>query len=194
VKSNKLDCSLATQKKLAQSLKELMSNESFEKISINDITSNCNLHRQTFYYHFVDKYELLDWVIYNELIEPFVENFNFDNMYDKFNTLFTTMLNDKKFYQNALKINPQDLSRYVSKVASEELTVAIKSIDKVSGINTVEENDVIFAEFFGYGISGFISVWAENGMKESPAIMTKRIEDIVSVCKRIAAERYLGKI
>jgi hypothetical protein len=104
------------------------------------------------------------------------------------------MLNDKKFYQNALKINPHDLSRYVSKVASEQLSGAIKHINESTGITSVEENEIIFAEFFGYGISGFISVWAENGMKESPSIMTKRIEDIVTVCKRLAAERYLGKI
>jgi probable dihydroxyacetone kinase regulator len=193
-KNNKLECSALTQKKLALSLKDLMNTETFEKISVNDITKNCGLHRQTFYYHFVDKYELLDWIVYNELIEPLVDDFNFDNMYIKLNNMFTTMLNDKKFYQNALKINPHDLSRYVSKVASEQLSGAIKHINESTGITSVEKNEVIFAEFFGYGISGFISVWAENGMKESPSTMTKRIEDIVTVCKRLAAERYLGKI
>ena len=73
-KNNKLGCSYSTQLKLAKSLKELMANQPFEKLSVSDITNNCSLHRQTFYYHFEDKYELLDWIVYKELIEPLVDD------------------------------------------------------------------------------------------------------------------------
>ena len=62
-KNNKLGCSYSTQLKLAKSLKELMAHQPFEKLSVSDITNNCSLHRQTFYYHFEDKYELLDSLI-----------------------------------------------------------------------------------------------------------------------------------
>ena len=46
-KNNKLGCSYSTQLKLAKSLKDLMSNQPFEKLSVSDITNNCDLHRQT---------------------------------------------------------------------------------------------------------------------------------------------------
>ena len=62
-KNNKLGCSYSTQLKLAKSLKELMANQPFEKLSVSDITNNCSLHRQTFYYHFADTYALMDWTL-----------------------------------------------------------------------------------------------------------------------------------
>lgn len=51
--------SLITKKAIAQALKNLCRDKAFDKISIADITTACGLNRQTFYYHFQDKYELL---------------------------------------------------------------------------------------------------------------------------------------
>ena len=45
-----------TKHAIAAALKELCREKSFDKISIADITSTCGLNRQTFYYHFEDKY------------------------------------------------------------------------------------------------------------------------------------------
>lgn len=121
-----LSCSEKTKVKMAHALKELMQTNTFEKITVSDITNTCKIHRQTFYYHFQDRYELLDWLIHNELIVPFIDNFNLDNMYDRLYNMFDAMLKDKKFYQNALKINSDDLTRYISRVASEQFTEVIK--------------------------------------------------------------------
>lgn len=52
--------SLITKKAIASGIKELTQKKSFNKISIRDITDQCGLNRQTFYYHFQDKYELIN--------------------------------------------------------------------------------------------------------------------------------------
>lgn len=187
-KNNKLGCSLATQQKLAQSLKELMSKQPFEKLSVSDITNNCSLHRQTFYYHFEDKYELLDWIVYKELVEPLVDGFSFDNMYDKFLSVFTTMYNEKKFYQNALKIDVNDISCYISRLAYEQFMVVIKCVEKKTGVTSDRNDNVLVAEFLGYGLVGVVFGWAQRGMKDSPEVITKRLERIVNNLKRIAVE------
>ena len=135
-KNNKLGCSYSTQLKLAKSLKELMANQPFEKLSVSDITNNCSLHRQTFYYHFEDKYELLDWIVYKELMEPLIDGFSFDNMYEHFMRLFTTMVDEKKFYLNAFKIDVNDLSRYINRLAYEQFMVVIDCLEKNSGIKS----------------------------------------------------------
>ena len=167
-KNNKLGCSYSTQLKLANSLKELMSTQSLEKLSVSDITNHCSLHRQTFYYHFDDKYELLDWIVYKELIEPLVDGFTFDNMYDRFIMLFTTMVEEKKFYLNAL--------------------IVIDCIEKNTGVKSDHEENVMFAEFLGYGFVGLVFGWAQRGMKDSPEVMTKRLERIINNLKHIALE------
>ena len=50
-----------TKKDLAQALLLLMEHASLEKITINDIVTKCGVSRQTFYRHFKDKYDLVNW-------------------------------------------------------------------------------------------------------------------------------------
>ena len=58
-----------TNEMLADSLKALMLNEKpFDKIKIKDITDRAGIIRPTFYNHFQDKYELLEWIFYNDII------------------------------------------------------------------------------------------------------------------------------
>lgn len=56
---------------LANSLKNLMLNKPFDKIRVADIVGNCGVTRTTFYYHFKDKYDLMNWIYYTETV-PFM--------------------------------------------------------------------------------------------------------------------------
>jgi probable dihydroxyacetone kinase regulator len=179
-------CAIKTKKKLAGALKELMKTTTFDKITVSDITEKCDVHRQTFYYHFQDRYELLDWIFKNEIIDPFITDFSFENMYDKFNNLFETMLSSKKFYQNALKTNGDDLTRYISRIASEQFKNIIAIISKeAKKYNAIKDDNMLLGEFFGYGITGVVINWAIKGMKETPKQMTDRIENLVENFKRL---------
>lgn len=189
-KNNKLGCSYATQQKLAASLKELMESQPFEKLSVSDITTNCSLHRQTFYYHFDDKYELLDWIVYEEIIEPFIDDFKMESIYDKLFNMFSTMNSEKKFYQNSLKINTEELSRYISRITYDYIAPLVKNIKSANSIKSSdEENTAIISEFLSYGITGVIICWVQRGMKDSPEIMTKRIENIIGNIRNLAADK-----
>ena len=48
---------------LAESFKELALKQPIEKITIKEITDKAGVIRPTFYNHFQDKYELLEWII-----------------------------------------------------------------------------------------------------------------------------------
>lgn len=48
---------------LKNALFELMAKKSFEEIKVNDICNLAMVHRTTFYSHFSDKYELLEYCI-----------------------------------------------------------------------------------------------------------------------------------
>ena len=47
---------------LAASMKKLMSKNPFSKISVGDICEDCGMNRKSFYYHFRDKYDLVNWI------------------------------------------------------------------------------------------------------------------------------------
>lgn len=186
----KLNCSYDTEADMANALKELMKAKSFEKISISDITNYCGMHRQTFYYHFVDKYELLEWIVHNELILPLVNDFSLDNLYDKFMVMFDTMRAEKNFYQSALKININELFNYISNLATRQFSLLLNEIERTNNIKSHNENEIkMMSEFFGFGISGVILEWVHHGMKETPQEMVIRIKNIINAIKNLAASR-----
>ena len=84
-----------TKHAIAAALKELCREKSFDKISIADITSTCGLNRQTFYYHFEDKYELLNWIYYTEGFARLVDGITLENWDSHIAVLFETMRADK---------------------------------------------------------------------------------------------------
>lgn len=176
---NNLSCSEITKQKMANGLKELMKTIPFNKITVSDITEQCQIHRQTFYYHFQDKYELLNWLINNELIKTLTSDFCYENMYEKFYDSFNVMYQNKKFYQNAFKINTSILFDYVSKISIDVLDKVIKSIAEKHGIITKAENIDTIAEFFGFGFSGVMMSWANRGMTETPEEMTQKIREFI---------------
>ena len=57
-----------TKKALASALKELMEEVSFRKISVADICGKCDMNRKSFYYHFRDKYDLVNWIFDTEAL------------------------------------------------------------------------------------------------------------------------------
>ena len=58
--------SAITKRALEASLKKLLLKKPLDKITISDITDDCGVNRMTFYYHFKDIYDLVDWVMQND--------------------------------------------------------------------------------------------------------------------------------
>ena len=56
-----------TKKALEVSLKKLLKEKPFDKITIADLTGDCGISRMTFYYHFTDMHHLLSWIILDEI-------------------------------------------------------------------------------------------------------------------------------
>lgn len=186
---DQLSCSEITKRKIAAALKELMQTTPFEKITVSDISNKCEMHRQTFYYHFQDKYELLDWLLYNEIISKLVDNFSYETMQENFLTIFNTMYNDKKFYQNAVKINMGDVYAYLSKIATSQFGKIIDNVVKENNLSTISSDHSGVAEFFGFGLGGVIISWIAKGMKETPQEMADKVKSFNEQIKIIVSKK-----
>lgn len=57
---------IRTKRKLADALGELLEAGPLERIRVHNLTDRCELHRQTFYYHFADVYALFAWSVREE--------------------------------------------------------------------------------------------------------------------------------
>ncbi len=67
-----------TKRALEDSLKGLLSQKPLNKITVSDIIEDCGISRPTFYYHFKDIYDLVDWVCLEDGTEenPGVQTWN----------------------------------------------------------------------------------------------------------------------
>ncbi len=52
----------ATKRKIADCVKQLMKKKEIRKITIQDIMDATNMSRQSFYYHFKDIYDVIEWI------------------------------------------------------------------------------------------------------------------------------------
>lgn len=96
-----------TKMALANSLKALMQEKSFHKISINDICNGCNMNRKSFYYHFKDKYDLLNWIFDTEFREFAIRSSCLET-WDLMLSLCYYLYENRKFYRKALAIDGQN--------------------------------------------------------------------------------------
>ena len=185
--------SLLTEKALAASLKKLLEKKTLDKITVKDITDDCGVNRQTFYYHFQDKYELLDWIYYNEAISVMTEGLTFENWSSRIYRMLTQMKKEDYFYINAFKASGQkEFEAYLFSVAKELFKEIIANL---SGEKEVKLEDMDFiASFFSYGTVGIIVAWAQEGMRESPEFLKERFENLVLDSKNLAVKRFLSAL
>lgn len=162
-----------TKQAIAQSFKELMKRKAFDKISISDITENCHLNRQTFYYHFQDKYELMNWVYYNEIFVPLVENLNETNFEFKFKQMFSKMLEEKDVYKNALSMSAEyGFKQYLFSILKKLVYIFMEN---------KKSKDI---EFYTFGLTGVIINWVDSGMKETPEELSLWMSELLLEFKR----------
>ena len=60
---------MKTQRALTIALKDMMSHQPLDTISVLELSKKCGVSRKTFYYHFEDIYALLRWTFENETID-----------------------------------------------------------------------------------------------------------------------------
>ena len=100
-----------TKRALAAALRELMEEVPFDKIQVAHICERCEMNRKSFYYHFKDKYDLLNWIFDTEII-AFVQRFSdaeqFDQRVEEIREVCNYFYENRSFYRKALKVEGQN--------------------------------------------------------------------------------------
>ena len=100
-----------TKKALAESLKEIMKTVPFDKITVAQICDGCDMNRKSFYYHFKDKYDLVNWIFDTEFIKVASERSSketYEERMESIENICEYFYNNREFYQKALLIKGQN--------------------------------------------------------------------------------------
>ena len=152
---------------------ELMSEKSFDDITIQDIADRADVNRGTIYLHYTDKYDLLDKMIeehmdnLRELCQSASEmtfeegNYVWYEYFERNYLFFSTML--------ASKGAPSFRSRFLDLVVEETKA----EVDTTEGKNQGLSEDVIL-QFFGSAVVGAVEWWFKNGMPLPARVMAEQ--------------------
>ena len=171
--------SLTTKKAISYALKDLLKTNPFNKITINDIAKHCDINRQTFYYHFLDKEDLVEWICKEEMGN--IVHFQDSNKtwQEKFLSVFELMLKERIFIINiyhsvSLEILRENLYRLVYPIIYEEIA-------KISEQDQIAEQEKIFiTDFYKYAFVAIVLEWVKNDMQEDPKELVDKVSNLVT--------------
>ncbi len=167
-----------TKKALATSLKKLLSKKELSKITISNITNDCGVNRQTFYYHFKDVYDLLEWIYLNEVIQSMDGKDTYDTWQQGFLSIFEYILDNKEFVKNTYNsISREFFLKFIYNQTKGLLMNIIE--EKSKKLNVKEEDKEFIANFYKYGFVGIVQDWIESGMKENPNNIIDKLNSII---------------
>lgn len=182
-KSGKISVSAKrTYSGLIDSLKNLLAEKPFEKITTMDICKDANVPRATFYNHFNDKYDLLEytWKCVAKQIKLNVSPICDDRTYTY--KLIYELLNfleeNKSLVKKSIVINNENVHCIQLKYIIKEIISDIVTADALSGkVYNVDLN--LICEFYANAIVYTIMDWIEGGMKTKKEVLANSIAELI---------------
>lgn len=145
--------SSTTKRALAAAMRDLMRTTPFAKISVGDICNVCQMNRKSFYYHFKDKYDLVNWIFDTEFLAV-VQGQEYMNTWSFAEAICDYLYDSRDFYRKALRIEGQNS---FANHFHEVLEAMMKA--SLSGEWLDEEAATFFTAFFTDAFCSSVTRW-----------------------------------
>lgn len=162
-----------TKNALASAMKKLMNRKPFSKISVTDICEECGMNRKSFYYHFKDKYDLVNWIFYVDFVSEITLQ-SYDNGWELLVDICELFHRDKEFYRAALMIEGQNSFReYFDETLQPVVAFFVQDI-----FSNTEEQE-FFTTFLVEGFLAAMIRWLSGDSDMTPRKFVGQIRDII---------------
>lgn len=181
-----------TKKALAMSLKKLMKGQPLDKITVTAIAEDCGINRQTFYYHFQDIYDLVDWIYISDASAALAGAKTYDTWQEGFYRILQYILDNRTFVMRTYhSISREHLERYLYQVTYGLLIDVVE--EKAQGMSVRREDKEYIAHFYKYSLVGVVLDWIGNGLKQDPQKIVGQVGTVVQGAFLSALERFQTK-
>ncbi|RFU93799.1 TetR family transcriptional regulator [Sphaerochaeta halotolerans] len=137
-----------TKRAIAAALKQQMEHTPLEKITITDICDDCNLNRKSFYYHFLNKYELVIWIFEEEIGKPIRQNVASNSVSLSLAIeLCEALAIERSFYAGALSVTGSGSFREYLAHQMQPMILRSLSMEQGSSLD-LDETTYLVSEFF----------------------------------------------
>ena len=149
----------------AQAIKSLLKTQELDKITVTDIVKKAGMTRQTFYRHFSDKYDLVNWYFERLADKSFYQIGAQETLFEGLTKKFEFILNDQTFFAAAFK------SKDYNNVENYDyhcILAFYKDILKKKLQGPIPEDLEFLLEMYCHASITMTVEWAINGMKMAP--------------------------
>ena len=181
--------SQVTKRALEASLKNLLLKKPLDKITINDITEDCGINRMTFYYHFKDIYDLIEWCCVEDAKKALEGKKTYDTWQQGFLQIFEAVLDNKPFILNVYhSVSREQVELYLYKLTYDLLIGVVE--EKSAGMNVRDEDKKFIADFYKYAFVGLMLDWVKHDMKGDPHEIIEELSIVMHGNVTSALERF----
>ena len=170
--------SQTTKRALAASLKNLLLQKPLTKITINDIAEDCGISRMTFYYHFKDIYDLVEWTCVEDDARALAGRKTYDTWQEGFLSIFHAVQANKPFIMNVYRcVSRERIEQYLNPLIHSLILGVVE--EKAVGMDVGEADRQFIASFYEHAFIGVMLEWIGTGMKDDPAAIVDRTSRVV---------------
>lgn len=181
--------SQVTKRALEQSLKNLLLKKPLTKITINDIAEDCGINRMTFYYHFKDIYDLVEWSCLEDARKALEEKKTYDTWQQGFLQIFEAVRDNKPFVMNVYRcVHREQVEKYLEPLVDNLLMGVIE--EESAGITVRQEDKAFIAQVYSYIFIGLMLDWIKDDMREDPEEIVSRLAKLVKGSVAAALSRF----
>ncbi len=170
-----------TKKVLSNELKDMLKEKPVNKISISELCERVGIKRQTFYYHFADLPELIEWTCYKEVESVLKENRSYSSWEAGFYDIFKLAKKEKPFIMNIYHgVSVSLLQDYMCRLTFPLLKNVVDEVAESLHIDDVTESDKTFIEhFYTIAFVDLVISWVDRDMKDDPKTIIDHLSPLV---------------
>lgn len=132
----------------------------------------------TFYYHFQDIFDLIDWICQEEGAKAIQGRKNYKTWQEGFLALCCATRENRAFVEGVYhSIQREKIENYLCRVVYDLLFDVVCELSKDYSISL--ENKQYIADFYKHGFVGIMLEWVKYGMKEDPKIFVSRVSQMI---------------
>ena len=156
-----------TEKAIVDAFVSLLNEHPLDKITVKNIIDKCGVNRSTFYYYFVDIYDLINKIFEYETGKIVNKHSEYESWADGIKEAMSFAIDNKKAIYHVYKsVSRERLNKYLNEVCDSIFMEVVSS--QAEGSNAGPEDIRLVTDIYKYTLIGLVFKWLEEGMITEP--------------------------
>lgn len=156
----------------AQALKNQIKSTPLQQVTIQALAKECGFNRRTFYRHFNDIYDLVEWIFQVEILDHVHQEIDFMHWKDGFKAVLAFFVKNDVICSSVFNTSDR---KNLEKFLHTAMTQLVKPIieRKAHPSNLSQQKLTFLINFYALSFTAIIIQWVDHGMKETPEIIVE---------------------